>query len=80
MFKPTDFPSQAKQQAAMKNDIEDMQKLFDKRQLSSTFLAEKTRLTFAALSMKSLWLSRMKKLDRKLKASVSKEAMEKDEE
>jgi hypothetical protein len=79
MFKPTEFPSQAKQQAAMKNDIEDMQNLFEKRQLSSCFIAEKTKLSYAALSMKSLWLSRMKKLDRKLKANSSKELLEKDE-
>jgi hypothetical protein len=79
MFKPTEFPSQAKLQAAMKSDIEDMQQIFDKKQLSPTFLADKTRLTYAALSMKSLWLSRMKKLDRKLKANANKESMEKDE-
>lgn len=80
MFKPTEFPSQAKQQVAMKQDLEDMKHVFDHQQFFSVFLAERTKLSYSALSMKSLWLARTKKIDRKLKSTEKLQQQQQEEE
>jgi hypothetical protein len=67
-MKATVFPSQAKEQAATKADVEDMKEDLKSNRFFQVSLAERTRLTFAALSMRSLWNARSKKQDRLRKA------------
>lgn len=69
---PATFTSQAKEQAALRADTEDMKRALQTGSLSGVTLAERTRLTFAALSMRSLWNSRAKKQDRARKEPSSK--------
>jgi hypothetical protein len=75
-MKPTVFPSQAKEQAATKADVEEMKQDLHSNRFFQVSLAERTRLTFAALSMRSLWNARLKKQDRirKADAKSSKDA------
>lgn len=63
-MKATSFSSQAKEQAAMKADIEDMALDLRKGRLFNVKLAERTQLSVAALSMKHFWNAKCKKLER----------------
>ena len=63
-MKPTAFSSQAKEQAAVRADTEDMKSALRHGTLFGVALAERTRLTIAALSMRSLWNARAKKQER----------------
>ena len=63
-MKPTIFSSQAKEQAAVRADTEDMKTALRQGSLFGVALVERTRLTVAALSMRSLWNARAKKQDR----------------
>jgi hypothetical protein len=69
---PATFSSQAKEQVALRGDTEDMKKAHQNGFLFGVTLAERTRLTFAALSMRSLWNARAKKQDRARKEPSSK--------
>jgi hypothetical protein len=69
---PATFSSQAKEQAAVRADTEDMKRALQEGSLFATCVADRTRLSFAALSMRSLWNSRAKKQDRARKEPSSK--------
>jgi hypothetical protein len=66
-MKPFVFPSQAKEQSATRGDAEDMKRSFQKGMFFQVARAERTNLSFAALSMRSLWNARAKKHDRSRK-------------
>jgi hypothetical protein len=69
---PATFSSQAKEQAAVRADTEDMRRALQNGSLFATCVADRTRLSFAALCMRSLWNARAKKQDRARKDPSSK--------
>ena len=71
-MKPSVFPSQAKEQAASKADLEDMKRNFQRGVFFQVTKAERTNLSFAALSMRTLWNARAKKHDRNRKEEEGK--------
>ena len=61
---PSTFTSQAKEAAAVRADTEDMKRFLARGTLFATTIAERTGLSHAALSMRSLWNARAKKQSR----------------
>jgi hypothetical protein len=79
-MKPSVFPSQAKEQAAFKADTEDMKLSLQKGFFFQVSRAQRTNLSLAALSMRSLWNARAKKQDRNRKEEEKEGVRNKKEE